>query len=161
MSGNGPPADRPLVTDQHGKADTPLTTHCGHQPASDNFGVKECLLDHATPNLPSRDFEATAQFYERLGFEEGWRDQGWMILKRGDLTVEFFPHAELDPATGNFSCCLRLDDMPAFCDLCKSAGLPEQCWGWPRLHPASEEASGKTIAYMVDLDGSLVRLIQN
>ncbi len=48
-------------------------------------------MDHATPNLPSRDFEATSDFYSRLGLEEGWRDDGWMILKRGDLTLEFFP----------------------------------------------------------------------
>ncbi|HCH0444852.1 TPA: bleomycin resistance protein, partial [Pseudomonas aeruginosa] len=24
-------------------------------------------MDHATPNLPSRDFDATVAFYERLG----------------------------------------------------------------------------------------------
>jgi predicted lactoylglutathione lyase len=34
--------------------------------------------------LPSRDFEATARFYEKLGFVESWRDAGWMILERGD-----------------------------------------------------------------------------
>jgi catechol 2,3-dioxygenase-like lactoylglutathione lyase family enzyme len=118
-------------------------------------------MDHATPNLPSRDFEATSQFYRKLGFDEGWRDDGWMILKRGGLTLEFFPHPDLNPSTGNFSCCLRLDDMQALYEICKDAGLPEQCFGWPRLHPPSEEDSGKTIAYMVDLDGTLVRLIQN
>ena len=52
------------------------------------------MTDHATPNLPSRDFEATSQFYTRLGFQQGWRDEGWMILKRGGLTLEFFPHPE-------------------------------------------------------------------
>ena len=118
-------------------------------------------MDHATPNLPSRDFVATSHFYQKLGFEEGWRDDGWMILKRGHLTLEFFPHPDLDPSTGNFSCCLRLDDMLVFYDACKNAGLPEQCWGWPRLHPAKKEDSGMTIAYMVDLDGTLVRLVQN
>jgi predicted lactoylglutathione lyase len=40
-------------------------------------------MDHATPNLPSRDFEAPSVFYSRLGFEEDWRDEGRMILKRG------------------------------------------------------------------------------
>lgn len=41
------------------------------------------MADHATPNLPSRDFEATPLFYARLGFTEIWRDEGWMILERG------------------------------------------------------------------------------
>jgi hypothetical protein len=48
------------------------------------------MADNATPNLPSRDFEVTSRFYAGLGFVEGWRDAGWMILKRGDLTLEFF-----------------------------------------------------------------------
>ena len=46
------------------------------------------MTDRATPNLPSRDFEATARFYAALGFTESWRDAGWMILRRGDLTLE-------------------------------------------------------------------------
>ena len=32
------------------------------------------MTDHATPNLPARDFAATAAFYTALGFEQGWRD---------------------------------------------------------------------------------------
>ncbi len=48
------------------------------------------MTDHATPNLPSRDFETTARFYAALGFEESYRDEGWMILERGGLTLEFF-----------------------------------------------------------------------
>jgi ketosteroid isomerase-like protein len=66
------------------------------------------MSDVATPNLPSRDFERTSEFYVALGFTEVWRDEGWMILKHGDLTLEFFPHPELDPLTSWFSCCLRL-----------------------------------------------------
>ena len=63
------------------------------------------MSDTATPNLPSRDFEKTFQFYAALGFSEGWRDDGWMILKRGNPTLEFFLHPELDPLTSWFSCC--------------------------------------------------------
>ncbi len=118
-------------------------------------------MDQATPNLPSRDFEATSSFYSSLGFEECWRDDGWMILKRDSLRLEFFPYPDLNAAESSFSCCLRLDDMAALYDACKDAGLPEQCWGWPRLHPPKEEDSGLTIAYMVDRDGTLLRLIQN
>ncbi len=118
-------------------------------------------MDHATPNLPSRDFAATSAFYAALGFVEGWRDDGWMILTRGELKLEFFPHPELDPLESWFSCCLRLDDLPAFYAVAKAAGISEQKWGQPRLHPPAEEASGLTIGALIDPDGSLIWLIQN
>lgn len=119
------------------------------------------MPDHATPNLPSRDFEATSRFFTTLGFAEGWRDEGWMILKRGDLTLEFFPHRELDPLTSWFSCCLRLDDLDGFYALCRSAGVPEGCSGQPRLHPPQTEDWGGRVAALIDPDGTLIRLIQN
>ena len=118
-------------------------------------------MDHATPNLPARDFEATSLFYAALGFSEGWRDCGWMILKRGGLTLEFFPFPDLDPLTSAFGSCLRLDDLEAFYAVCVAAGVPEQHHGQPRITPPRREASGMTIAYLVDPDGSLLRLIQN
>lgn len=118
-------------------------------------------MDHATPNLPARDYEATSRFYAALGFAEGWRDDGWMILKRGEVMLEFFPYPELDPLTSWFSCCLRLDDLDAFYAACVASGIPEQCRGQPRLHPPKLEASGLRIAYLIDPDGTLLRLIQN
>ena len=119
------------------------------------------MTDHATPNLPSRNFEATSGFYARLGFEEGWRDDGWMIMTRGPLTLEFFPHPELNPATSWFSCCLRLDNLDGFYAACRAAGVPEQCGGAPRLHAPAIEDSGLRIGALVDPDGTLVRWIQN
>ncbi len=119
------------------------------------------MSDAATPNLPSRDFEKTSRFYAALGFTESWRDEGWMILKRGDLTLEFFPYPELDPKTSWFSCCLRLDDLDSFYANSKEAGVPEGCKGQPRLHPPAVESWGGRIGALVDPDGTLVRLIQN
>jgi len=119
------------------------------------------MADHATPNLPSREFEATARFYRALGFTETWREAGWMILRRGGLMLEFFPYPDLDPAESSFSCCLRLDELDRFYAACKAAGLLEKPTGFPRLHPPAIEHSGLRIGYMVDLDGSLIRLVQN
>jgi len=118
------------------------------------------LTDLASPNLPSRDFEATALFYAKLGFVETWRDDGWMILRRGDLLLEFFPHPGLDPATSWFSCCFRLADVGAFFDEVLAAGIPEQTTGWPRAHRPKREAWGGILGALIDPDGSLIRLIQ-
>ncbi|MBA4083182.1 MAG: bleomycin resistance protein, partial [Erythrobacter sp.] len=41
------------------------------------------MTDHATPNLPSRDFAATTAFHAMLGFQQDYRSDGWMILSRG------------------------------------------------------------------------------
>lgn len=118
-------------------------------------------MDHSTPNLPSRSFEATSQFYGKLGFAEGWRDSGWMTLSRGGLALEFFPYPDLDPLESSFGCCLRIDDLDAFYQVCKNAGIPEERSGQPRLQPPRREHSGLTIGYLVDPDGSLIRMIQN
>lgn len=118
-------------------------------------------MDRATPNLPSRDFEVTSRFYAALGFTEGWRDSGWMILNRGDLQLEFFHHPLLDPAESYAGSCLRIDDMAELYAACKAAGISEQTTGWPRLHPPKREPWGAMTAALIDPDCSLLRLIQN
>ncbi len=119
------------------------------------------MTDLATPNLPSRDFDATSAFYARLGFRTEFRNQGWMILERGELRLEFFPHLELDPLASWFSCCLRLDDLTGFYAQCKAAGISEANKGYPRLHAPQAQAWGGTMAALIDPDGSLLRLIGN
>lgn len=118
------------------------------------------MADHATPNLPSRNFEATRQFYSKLGFEESYSDKHWMILERGGLTLEFFPYPDLDPASSAFSCCLRLDDVHAFFHVLAAAGIPVSTQGWPRLHHPKREPWGGLLGALIDIDGSLLRLIQ-
>ena len=119
------------------------------------------MVDRSTPNLPSRDFSATSDFYARLGFAEEFRDDGWMILSRGSVTVEFFPFPGLGPAASSFGACLRLDDLDEFYQACVDAGLPQAARGWPRLHPPRIEASGLRIGALLDPDASLLRLIAN
>lgn len=118
------------------------------------------MPDLATPNLPSRDFDETARFYRQFGFEETWRDAGWMILKRGDLMLEFFPFPDLDPAGSSFSCCFRMDDVGAFFELLSAAGVPETTRGWPRVHRPKRESWGGIVGALIDPDGSLIRLVQ-
>lgn len=119
------------------------------------------MTDHATPNLPSRDFGETAAFYAKLGFEEDYRSPGWMILSRGALKLEFFPYPDLDPYQSSFGSCLRLDDLAGMMRQVEASGVPDARQGIPRYHPPRVEPSGLTIAYLLDPDGSLLRLIQN
>lgn len=118
------------------------------------------MPDHATPNLPSRDFEASSQFYKSLGFQESYRDDGWMILERGGLKLEFFSHPDLDPLTSWFSCCLRFDAVDPFYEACKAAGIPDAHTGAPRLHAPKEQSWGGRMGALVDPDGTLLRLIE-
>ncbi|GAA0567257.1 bleomycin resistance protein [Caenispirillum bisanense] len=114
---------------------------------------------YATPNLPARSFDATEAFYGRLGFTRHWRDDGWLILKRGGLMLEFFPHPEVDPLSSWFSCCLRLTDLDAFYADCRAADIAEGRSGFPRLHPPVAQPWGR-MAALIDLDGTLLRLIE-
>ena len=43
------------------------------------------MADRVTANLPAISFTETEAFYRALGFWTGFRNEGWMILKRGDL----------------------------------------------------------------------------
>ena len=118
-------------------------------------------MDRAAPNLPSRDFGVTERFYVPLGFSLRWRDDAWMILRRGDLQLEFFLFRELDPATSYAGTSLRLDDLDGFYAACRAAGIEEKATGWPRLHPPRRGSWGGRVGALIDPDCSLLRLIQN
>lgn len=119
------------------------------------------MADRITANLPSRDFAATAAFYGRLGFGEGFRDAGWMILKRGGLVLEFFPHPELEPRANWFSACIRVDDPDALLADWRRAGLSEDVTAIPRLTGFFKPGAAPRMFALVDPDGSLLRVIDN
>jgi hypothetical protein len=119
------------------------------------------MADRITANLPSRDFAATSGFYGRLGFVEGFRDDGWMILKRGPLVLEFFPHPELDPRSSWFSACIRVDAPDVLRAEWQGAGLPEDDRSIPRLTGFFKPGAAPRMFALVDPDGSLLRVIDN
>lgn len=119
------------------------------------------MTNLATPNLPSRDFSLTERFYGQLGFTAFFRDDGWLIMERYGLRLEFFPHPDLDPLTSWFSCCLRLDDLDGFYLVCRAARVPEAESGYPRLHSPTDQEWGGRMGALIDPDGTLLRLIQN
>ncbi|MFN3292765.1 MAG: bleomycin resistance protein [Gemmobacter sp.] len=119
------------------------------------------MTDRVTANLPARDFGATAGFCGRLGFAVVYRDDGWMILRRGALELEFCHHPGLDPAQSRFSACLRVDDPDALLDEWRALGLPSDDAAIPRLTGFFRPGTAPRMFALVDPDGSLLRVIDN
>ena len=120
------------------------------------------MADRITANLPARDFAATSAFYGALGFSEEFRDEGWMILRRGGLVLEFFPHPGVDPWSSWFSACIRVDDPDALlAEWRRTAGLPEDRKAIPRLTGFFRHGGAPRMFALVDPDGSLLRVIDN
>nr|WP_306233355.1 bleomycin resistance protein [Agrococcus sp. REN33] len=112
------------------------------------------------PNLPSRSFDATEAFYGGFGFQRAFRDEGWMILVRGDLQLEFFPHPQLDPSSSSFMCCLRVGDVDELAAAVRRSGVPERTTGMPRLHPVRMQEWGLRAGYVIDPDGTQLAIIE-
>jgi len=119
------------------------------------------VSDRVTANLPARDMNETAAFYAKLGFDVVFKDDGWMILRREALELEFFPFPDLDPKESSFSACVRVDDLESLYTDFKTAALPGDHRSIPRLTPPRLEPFGLRMFALVDLDGSLLRCIGN
>ncbi|WP_370336116.1 bleomycin resistance protein [Parvularcula marina] len=116
------------------------------------------MASRVTANLPSADFDRTEEFYGKLGFTRGYRDEGWMILANGPYEIEFFP-MNIDPASSWFSACLRTDDLDGLYETFSAAGLPQDDKAIPRIGEPVAEPHGIRLFYMLDPDGSLIRVI--
>jgi catechol 2,3-dioxygenase-like lactoylglutathione lyase family enzyme len=116
-----------------------------------------CMTDRTTPNLPSRDLDRTAAFYAALGFEERSRNDGWMILARGPLEIEFFQWPALDPRTSIASCCVRVANVDGLHASFAGASLPDA--GLPRLTAPIDQPWGWREFAVVDIDGNLLRCL--
>jgi catechol 2,3-dioxygenase-like lactoylglutathione lyase family enzyme len=119
------------------------------------------MADRAVPNLPSRDFDATADFYGGFGFEMDYRDGGWLILARGTLRLEFFLAPELDPYSSWFMASIRVGDLDGLYSQIRAAGVAEAPSGIPRLVPVALQEWGQRAGYLVDLDGTQLHLIED
>jgi catechol 2,3-dioxygenase-like lactoylglutathione lyase family enzyme len=116
-------------------------------------------MDRATANLPSADLDRTAAFYTALGFTISFKDDSWMILDRGAITLEFFPVA-VDPRATTGSACVRVDDLDSlYADFSQAGRLPRFCRTTPGVLPISE--AGLRMFVLIDPDGNLLRCIDN
>ena len=117
------------------------------------------MTDRVTANLPSRDFARTERFYRTLGFSTRFKDQGWMIVVRDSLEIEFFPH-DVRPHESCFSACIRVNDLDSLYADFVLAGLPDDSRSIPRLIAPTTQRGLRMFA-LIDEDGSLLRCIQN
>lgn len=119
------------------------------------------MTDRAVPNLPSRDFDATIAFYGAFGFELAHRDEGWLVLRRGQLQLEFFAAPDVVPAESPFMCSVRVDDVDELIRRIAESGVGEQAEGFPRLHPARMQPWGQRAGFLIDIDGTQLTLIED
>ncbi|SKA96261.1 hypothetical protein SAMN06295879_2185 [Agreia bicolorata] len=119
------------------------------------------MTDHAAPNLPSRDFTVTVAFYGAFGFEPSYRSGEWLVLRRGDLQLEFFPFADLVPDESSFMCSVRVDDVDELYRRIEQTGVEEKSAGRPRLHPVTMQPWGLRAGFLIDPDGTQLNLIEN
>ena len=119
------------------------------------------MADRALPNLPSRDFQATVAFYSGFGFEVSFRDEDWLILRRGDLQLEFFPFPALVPGQSSFTCTVRVADVDALWSAIAASGVSQTPRGIPRLVPVAQQARGFRSGALIDLDGTQLTLVED
>lgn len=119
------------------------------------------MSDRAVPNLPSRDFTATVEFYGGFGFVVGFRDDEWLILRRGTVQLEFFAFPGLDPWTSSFMCSIRVADLDELYAAIAASGVPETATGIPRLTSITMQAWGQRAGFLNDIDGSQLHLIED
>jgi catechol 2,3-dioxygenase-like lactoylglutathione lyase family enzyme len=117
------------------------------------------MTDRAVPNLPSRDLAVTAAFYGGFGFRELHRDENWLIVRQGELQIEFFRKDDFDPRGHDFGCCLRVADLPSLYEAVRAAGVPEKRDGLPSVRPITTQPWGQQMSTLLDPDGNLVRMI--
>jgi len=118
------------------------------------------MTDRANPALPARDLAATAEFYGRFGFRVVHHDDSWLRMSRGEVELEFFPHPDLDPAMSAHQCVIRVGELDALHAEIASAGIPQATTGIPRLTPIAVQAWGQRAAFLIDLDGSQLALVE-
>ena len=116
--------------------------------------------DRAVPNLPVRDLVVAREFYGAFGFECTYLDDGWMILDRGPLRLEFYEWREHNPATTASRCTIRVANVDELADAIRGSGVPVHPWGIPRFEPVTMQTWGLRAGNLIDPDGNLVVLIE-
>ncbi|MFM9972002.1 MAG: bleomycin resistance protein [Burkholderiales bacterium] len=116
-------------------------------------------LDIAIPVMPARDLEETIAFYKDLGFSLAYRHPDldeYMILRRGNLELQFFQWPQLDAQANFIGAYIRVGDVDAMYQSFAGARLPAR--GTPSMAGIKKRAWGMREFHLVDCNGNLIRV---
>jgi catechol 2,3-dioxygenase-like lactoylglutathione lyase family enzyme len=109
----------------------------------------------AIANLPSRNFEITRGFYERLGFAVTYHSDEWLWLRWGTVEIEFFPHPFLDPEGSWFSATIETEALDEVAQRWR-ASVPTT-GRLPKITPIDQLPEGIRLFAVLDPDRNLLR----
>ena len=113
-------------------------------------------MEAAEPILPTRDLARSRAFYESLGFQAGYRDDHYDILRRGRLVLHLERCDDLVPEQNRFSCYWRVPDADRLYREFAALDLPDE--GLPRLSAPADEPWGMREFTLKDPSGNLIRV---
>jgi catechol 2,3-dioxygenase-like lactoylglutathione lyase family enzyme len=120
-------------------------------------------LGNFSVSLTVKDLEASADFYQKLGFEPvfGEAAQGWLILRNGDATIGLF-QGMLERNTLTFNPGWDRDGnaLPSFTDVRELQGRLKAA-GVEFALEADESGSGPASFIVVDPDGNPILFDQH
>ncbi len=113
------------------------------------------MLQRSHPVLASLDIQETVAFYENtLGFRPLWKDEGYGIVSRDEITIHFW-HCDDKIFPENTSCYVDVTEVDQLYEEMQQAGV---------IHPngkLQDQPWGMREFAIVDLDGNLIRFGQN
>src|SRR5262245_52288151 len=112
--------------------------------------------DGSEPTLPVDDMRRARAFYQSLGFNAGYGEGDYEILRRGNLVVHLEARGDLVPATNQTSCYWRVTDADALHQEFAALGLPHE--GSPSLTEPYDEPWGMREFTLKDPAGNLIRI---
>ena len=68
---------------------------------------------------------------------------------------------DLDPAKSSFMCSIRVEDLQGLRSAVVAAGVPESSTGIPRMSSIAMQYWGQRAAFLIDLDGTQLHLIED
>ena len=116
------------------------------------------MLETTAAILPSRDFDETAAFYAKFGFEVTgrWEDHRYLIISREKVELHFFGHKEHVPETSYHGVYMRSSDVDAISAVLEASDIPTE--GIPRYGAAEDKDWGMREAVVIDPNGNLLRI---
>ena len=122
----------------------------------------ESVSVQTIPILPSSDLDATASFYEGLGFAVvgRWPDEYLIIGHVNGIELHFWFNPTEDPKTNDVACYIRFatrGESLALFEACRAVGLPPaESREAPRLH-SWEDDPDEDEWVLIDVHGNLLR----